>query len=470
MHHLRFRKVLAYVAIVTWFTGACGKSNSETDGVGSNVVTVKGSLADWPSAVGSFQGYVIVLYNLDNGEVKRATIGADSTGFSIENVNTAYRYYGMLLDPEHRFGWVLQMPSKALSSTIKNYQVFRFAGAGILGSITAEGRVLRTSEQTNLIPVETIAFSDANTNGIPDGLESDSSEFASKSNTGLDLDSDGVVDSLDADIDNDGIPNCVDNDVDNDGVINVLDAKNGQYTLDDKESAWSNNQLVSVPGGNVFRYVFSEYSNASSSALQGITVLPAFTAPPGEFSSVEVSSGTFLAGATYSVGGAAFDGKLYDDGTHGDGVAGDGQWSIPIKLASGKTFSAAQVMFFKGTRSDGSTSEYMTNMGSPVTGTSAVAVTVSGALHSTTTDNATITWTSTTASQTQFQVLIFNSSGARVYTSELLASSATSLDIPAASIGVDGTYSVEVRAVAPTPRNGFPGSSWRSAGQTLVIN
>jgi hypothetical protein len=460
---------LAYAALATWLTGACGKSDSETDSVSGTIVTVKGSLADWPSAVGSFQGYIVVLYNLDTGEVKRATIGADSTGFSIENVNTAYRYYAMLLDPEYRFGWVLQLPSKALSTTLKNYQVFRFAGAGTLGSITAEGRVLRTSEQTDLLPVETIAFTDANANGIPDGFESDSAEFASKSNTGLDLDADGIVDSLDSDIDNDGIPNCVDNDIDNDGIINVLDAKNGQYTLDDKESAWTNNQLVSVPSRTIFRYVFSEYSNASSSALQGITILPAFTATPGDFSSVEISSGTFLAGATYSVGGATFDGKLYDDGTHGDGVAGDGQWSIPVKLASGKIFASSQIMFFKGTRADGSTSEYMANMGALLNGTDANAVIVSAATYSGTTDNVTVAWAATTAAQTQFQVLVFSGAGARVYTSELLANGTATLDIPADSIGTAGTYSVEVRALAPTPRNGFPGSSWRSAGQSLTI-
>jgi hypothetical protein len=469
MCHLRFHKTRFAAALALGVLGGCGKKSSETSSIGGSIVTVKGSLADWPSAVGSFKDYSVLLYNIDTGEVKRAAIGASSTGFSIENVNTAYRYYAMLLDPEFRFGWVLQMPSQTRGTSVKNYQAFRFAGTGNLGSLTAEGRVLRTSEQKDLVPVENIVFKDTAANGIPDGFEADSAEFASSSNTSGDLDADGISDAIDPDIDNDGIPNVVDNDIDNDGIVNILDSKNGQYTLEDKESSWINNPLVTVPGGNVFRYVFSEYSNASSSALQGITILPAFTAPPGEFAQVAVSSGSFLAGATYSIDGAAFDGKLYDDGTHGDGVAGDGQWSVPVKLAAGKTFSATQVMFFKGTRADGSVSEYVVNMGTLLTGTTSPAVLVSAATYDATTEKATITWTATTAAQTQYQVLIFNAAGARVYTSELISHDVLTLEIPSAFIGSSGTYSVEVRALAPSPRNGFPGSSWRSAGVALTI-
>jgi hypothetical protein len=413
---------------------ACGRSGSDTSGDGVAALNVTGSLADWPGAVGSFAGYIMVLYNVDTGEVKRATIAANSTGFSIEGITTGTRYNAVLLDPTYRFGWILQVPGR--TNTSKYYQTFRFASAGRLGSLTATGKILHTSEQSDLLPDETVAFNDEPANAIPDGLESTITTNTANV-TGSDMDSDGI-------------PNPFDSDIDNDGISNWLDPKSGgdSSSSDDKDVAWATNGLVSAESGSVFRHVVSELHATGSR----ITMLPLFTAAAGQFSSVTVESGTFLEGATYSVGGESFSGALYDDGTHGDGVAGDGNWVVPILLASGKEPSIGQVFFLKGVQSDGTTREYVVNAGS-VLNTNVGTVSYS---------SGTVSWTASTLSSTlKHQVLVYNSAGARVYASDALSATTTSHSLANAGL-VDGSYNVEVRVVAPTPRHGFPGSSWRS--------
>ncbi len=436
---------------------ACGKSNSDSSGDSSSTITVVGNLADWPTAVGSFTGYTVVLYNIDNGRVYRSTIGANTTGFSISDVPLSGRYNAILLDPEYRFGWILQIPGKTGSETPKYYQAFRFAGVGLLGSLSATGRVLRSSEQTDLIPYETIKFLDANNNGIPDGLEpalaGNSANTAA--NTTNDLDADGVKDSSDSDMDNDGIPNAFDTDIDNDGIPNWLDANTGNHPLEDKDFSWSKNPLVAAENGEIFRYVFSEAKENGATSLWLV-----FSAPVGRFSSVKVQSGTFLDNSTYSMGGEAFAGVLYDDGTHGDGVPNDGTWSVPITLAAGKHPNSSQEIFFRGTQSDGTTREYVVNVGGVLSGTMAFSDSTS----------RTVSWTASGFGTTVgYQVLVFNSTtGARVYASDLLSSTTTSHTISESDLD-SGSYTYEIRVVAPTPRDGFPGSSWRPAATKSLV-
>jgi hypothetical protein len=420
---------------------ACGRSSSDTAGDTAVTLKVTGSLADWPGAVGSFAGYIMVLYNVDSGEVKRATIAANSTGFSIEGVTSGARYSAVLLDPSYRFGWILQIPGR--TNTDKYYQTFRFASAGRLGSLSTTGKILYTSEQSDLVPDESVAFQDEPANGVPDGLES-----TITTNT---------TNVSGSDMDADGIPNPFDTDIDNDGVVNWLDAKSGRdsATSADKDVAWASNGLVSAESGAVFRHVVSELHATGSK----VTLFPLFTVPAGQFASVTVESGTFLEGATYSVGGEAFSGALYDDGTHGDGVAGDGNWSVPLLLAAGKEPTSGQVFFVKGTLPDGTVREYAVNVGGVLnTGVGTVSY-----------SSGTLSWTASTLGSTiGHQVLVYSSSGARVYASDVLSATATSHSLANAGLTTGTSYNVEVRVIAPSPRHGFPGSSWRSTAISIT--
>jgi hypothetical protein len=415
---------------------ACGRGSSDTAGDGVTTMKVVGNIADWPGSVGLFDGYIVVLYNVDTGEVKRATIAAGSTGFSIEGAATGTRYNAILLDPEYRFTGILQLPGR--TNTEKYYQTFRFSGAGRLGSLTTSGKVLYTSEQSDLVPDESVEFKDDDENNIPDGLEGT------------------IVDNTEndtsSDVDGDGIPNPFDSDIDNDGVKNWLDSITGGETgstIVDKDLPWASNPLVAAAGGTVFRHVVTEKKGSA------VTLFPIFTAPPSAFSSVSIESGAFLTGANYATGGA-FSGSLHDDGTNGDGVAGDGNWSIPLVLGSSKEPNEQQVIFFKVTESSGTVREYVANAGSVLTRTISVAAPVSGAI--TLTVGGTVSHANDVIG---CQVLIYNSSGARVFTSASQAA-ASSFNFSTAAL-LNGAYSFDLRVSGPTPRNGFPGSSVRSS-------
>ena len=125
----------------------------------------------------------MMLQDVDSDEIYRATL-ADSPSFAIDKVPSSHRFIATLLDPEFRFGWVLQM--SGTGKTPKSHQVFQFGSRSSLGSLTLEGQVMRSSEQIGLSAVTAFLFRDANSNGIPDGLETGGEKpYAGAANTNV---------------------------------------------------------------------------------------------------------------------------------------------------------------------------------------------------------------------------------------------------------------------------------------------
>jgi hypothetical protein len=325
--------------------------------------------------------------------------------------------------------------------------------------------LMRSSEQNALFPITEHQFTDVNGDGVPDGLQGTANTFAGVVDVEGDLDSDELVNSVDFDQDNDGVPNVIDTDIDGDGIPDAFDADTNQDGKVDQEASWEENPLVKVSKGG-FRYVFHEVKqNADDS--ESVSLWPVFGSRQKKISSVKIVGGSFLEGALFSSDGSAFSGDLFDDATHGDGVEEDGVWSTPIALASGSRPAENQVVTFQVYKGTKVSEEYLMGMGPLLSGNITHAVSVdaeSGMVN--------VTWSALGLLQEQtailFQVLVYDADGRRVYTSGKLAHDAVSHQIEQSLFVSDVEHKVEVRAVGPSPRDGFPGSAWRSKEKTFT--
>lgn len=459
--------LISGVCLLTSFAASgCGSADSETAGAES-VVRVTGTLSDWAMSDvvedgGRFSGYQFVLMDALSGRAYRSTVSGGG-GFIIADVPSERNYYGILLDGDVRFGKIL-----LVRKGVQEHQVFRLPGNGVLGSLSIESSVLRSSNQDALVPVPEFVFADIDVNGIPDGLESPSAANSAVENTVGDLDLDGMLDSVDTDLDNDGVPNCLDDDIDDDGIPNLFDNDSTQDTAIDAQSSGSENPLTAVPGFG-FHAVFQE-----AVALDGggftRTLWLVFEGGPQAITGVTVESGSFLTGATYErAGGEAFAGSLFNDGSHGDGLADDNLWSALVVLDTAKTFLDNHVLIFTVTLPGGGLVEFLYRMPPPITDTLTAAATTWDS-DSTTVD---VAWEWTTKQDSSlyaaYEVVLLDSAGTRIYSSGKLAPAETGVhSIPVSNLDSTESYACIVRALTPSPMTGFPGSVARSAKLTVV--
>lgn len=441
-----FSLVLFFLVAVT----SCGKNEgSDGEDLGDGVLDVSASLTDWAVENGSYKDFNFVLFDTLSSRAYRNVVDANGR-ISLSKIPQSQNYVAFMLDNEFRFGWVMQF---ADTSDGKVYQYFNLL-SGTIGALFPEGGIMRMSKPLSLRPIKNYTFLDKNSNGLPDGLESDvaHAENVSASNTTDDLTGEGGSDAVNPDLDRDGLPNVLDFDSDNNGIDDLFDTDLNHDGIDDQQKPFQATSTWDVSRRNIFHEFVVGSDNKEKTNLWIMIEFPNFVPK-----NVSVVSGTFLDGAVFKESGEAFDGKLYDDGTHGDGQSKDAIWSASIQLATGKTFNNNQVVVFKATLPDDTEREYLYTFNGKMSGTLTVSKCSKG------TSGVDVAWTASTELTSKAglsnQVLIYDADNRLVYSSARLAVSTSSLTIPTTVFTSGKTYNCTVRTLAPSPIAGYPGSS-----------
>lgn len=448
---------------------ACSHSTGSEEGsssggvsyeFGGNRQDVTGTITSQTGSQAQMQSWAVVLLERDTGTARVAE--ADAGGnlkfskASLAAVQTAF-----LLSPDYLIQSVLSMPSPT-TNTIRQYFTM---SKTTLPRIVQKGSIINF-QSIDTINIQSDLSSDADGDGVPDGiaslgLRSDSASGLSLTSS-VDTDKDGTINEYDADMDGDGLPNVIDSDDDGDGVIDALDPDaNGNNVTDSQEQKSDQHfnvgldylatQYILSPTGVNLRFVakVKDSIKATSVKIRGATSL--------------LSSSTVV--KTDGTTGDTWDLSLADDGNNDDAASSDSIYGRTVTLATGKAPRSNQMIFFKLAMGDGTdafTAEFPFTFppltpSIPTTSYDASTRTVTLAGDPLGSGVTTFVWL----------VTVKNSSGSVIYASSTIAGATRTFVIPANVMQSGETYTYQASAQTLEKVPGYPAIVVRSAEGTI---
>ena len=453
-----------------WLFVGCGGGGQGSSSGGGGTTNVIGSLKASNGSLTDNAAWAVVFVERDTGICR---VGEVSLGgkYSIFGLPVGRPQTVVALNPSFVFQSVLShVDSQTVKGTLRQY--FTMSGSSV-PSLVESGQILRFADASAL-SFQPNAVVDADGLGTPDGMET-LSPLGLTSSTLIDTDGDKIPNELDSDIDGDGIANWFDVDMDGNLIQNIFDYDgNGNEVLDTQESNSEQHfkegveffapQVIQVIESTVvktsifFTTKVRETDAPSSVTIRGSTNL---------FTGAIVSSVDTTTGAESST---AWNGSLSDDGVSGDGELGDRTYAKKITLAQGVIPKPGQVVFLTlkyGELETSPVKEYPFIFPEVNPGTisgSAVGRTVSIAgipfvnSRSITEAIATYNWS----------VLVYDTDGYKVYSSDSFTADLTSYEIPSGVISA-GTYTANVIVQSEGRISGMPNWTIKSDDFTMTI-
>ncbi|MDD9952110.1 MAG: hypothetical protein OXT67_11165, partial [Zetaproteobacteria bacterium] len=313
------------------------------------------------SAQGSSQdalsGWVIAILDAESQIARIATINEQGV-FTLPHVYENLLYTLALFSPSMSLRAVLSQPVPTKDGVVDQYFTLE-QSVGNLPPLVLQGNVLQWSNQTG-ITLSGRETADANTNDVPDGVESTLSGTTALQLSSADTDADGIPNSLDADIDGDGLINVLDPDDDGDSTDDSpnddgFDSdSDGDLTTDSKAARTD----LHFSRGAEFIALRVDWAPPTSGTGWEIKLLfqlkqQSQDAQPETISTVKVFKTDLVSLLSNSVvtttdadgnsSSTTWDGTLADDGNSEDGSATDGLWGKQVTLATNKSPAANQM-------------------------------------------------------------------------------------------------------------------------------
>lgn len=342
---LRWVCSLFITAFITAFIASCGGAGGDNDGATSSgsatvgSLTVSGSIAGQSGGQSRMAGWVVVLIERDTNISRVGVVNAAGV-YSISGVRGDAVHSLTLLSPDYLVRGVFAVPSETQGKLLPFFSIT----SDKLPRMIHRGYTV-TPQSMDGISVATDSLTDADSDGAPDGT----SNLGLVTTSSVDLDSDGLVNELDADIDGDGLLNVFDNDDDGDGTPDVMDSDaNGNQIPDLIETSSDQHFRTGIEFLAVSFEMFEQddgsfksYLNLASKVRDGVNPLSVQIRGP-----LSLLNGAKVEG-TELVPESAWDKRLLDDGLSEDGFESDALFSRKVLLAADKTPRPFQMLFLQ---------------------------------------------------------------------------------------------------------------------------
>ena len=364
---MQYLQLTLVTLALSLFTACGGKGTSGGGGGGASSSSLTGSIKSQTGDSAAFQSWIVALFDRDSGEARVAEIDSFG-GYILNSVDQGKTYTMVLLSPDFKLSSVFSMISADQEKKV--YQWFKPAGSE-LPLLVYNGPNFEFSD-TSKVALQTFVADDSDSDGIPDGMETVVSDAALEairasdqtvtkaSNSDADLlpigvslstvdtDDDGVVNATDPDIDGDGLANWFDGDDDANSTLDIFDIDANADLVTDSGQTIGDHYFGSDVTFATTQYIvqddgkqYLQFTTKLSSGLSSSTVT---ARGPTTLFDESVVSLTTSDGTDES---QIWDFTLLDDGQNGDDLSGDGIFARKIKLKSGKTPKANQMVFIQ---------------------------------------------------------------------------------------------------------------------------
>lgn len=324
----------------------CGGAGS-TGLSGEEGGTIVGAITGTDGSQGGLAGWFLVLTERNSG-VSRVSMVNSAGLYEFRGVKMDSAQTLILLSPAFKRTAVLAITPK-VPQTIRQF----FKPSGQLPPLVHNGKIMTFSDES-LVSITDDMAADSDEDLIPEGLDAASGLRLS----GVDQDTDGVLNESDPDIDGDGLINWFDDNDDADNNLDIFDQDvDGTFVIDTVEGKVGDQFFTDCIEYFAVQ-VFTDSAASETSMKFASKLRPGcgngdirVRGAPSLFSGSEVRRLNEVEDAngqvTEEMVPGVWDLTLKDQGIGGDGNAGDRVYGEVVYLQSGMTPAANSVVFLQ---------------------------------------------------------------------------------------------------------------------------